>query len=129
MSIDDILMHDETIFRDIRVFNPDYVPDKFLHRESQMEALTLCLRPALKGWEIDECCGGWLMCNRKTTAIKNFSRRLRSIQIELYAYTSTPAAYHPLQHIFTDLPEDVRTPAPGDRYSRIPDLREDHETP
>ena len=41
MAIDDILMDDETIFRNIRVFNPDYVPDEFLYRESQMDALAL----------------------------------------------------------------------------------------
>ena len=49
MSIDDRLLFDETIFRDIDAFNPDYVPQNYLHRESQMEALAICLRPALIG--------------------------------------------------------------------------------
>ncbi|BDZ72106.1 hypothetical protein GCM10025861_26230 [Methanobacterium petrolearium] len=47
--VEDILMGEETLFKDITVFNPDYIPENFLHRESQMEALALCLRPALKG--------------------------------------------------------------------------------
>ncbi|OPX60138.1 MAG: ORC1-type DNA replication protein 2 [Methanobacterium sp. PtaB.Bin024] len=47
--VEDILMGEETIFKDITVFNPDYIPENFLHRELQMEALALCLRPALKG--------------------------------------------------------------------------------
>ena len=49
MSINDMLLFDETIFRDIDAFNPDYVPKNYLHRESQMEALAICLRPALMG--------------------------------------------------------------------------------
>ena len=49
MGIDDILLFDETIFKDIDAFNPDYVPENYLHRESQMEALAICLRPALRG--------------------------------------------------------------------------------
>jgi cell division control protein 6 len=49
MGIDDILLYDETIFKDIDAFNPDYVPENYLHRESQMEALAICLRPALRG--------------------------------------------------------------------------------
>lgn len=47
--VEDILMGDETLFKDITVFNPDFIPENYLHRESQMEALAICLRPALKG--------------------------------------------------------------------------------
>jgi len=49
MGIDDILLFDETIFKNIEAFNPDYVPENYLHRESQMEALAICLRPAIRG--------------------------------------------------------------------------------
>lgn len=49
MGIDDILLYDETIFKNIDAFNPDYVPENFLHREAQMEALAICLRPAIRG--------------------------------------------------------------------------------
>lgn len=49
MGIDDILLYDETIFKNINAFNPDYVPENFLHREAQMEALAICLRPAIRG--------------------------------------------------------------------------------
>lgn len=76
MSIDDILMHDETIFRDIRVFNPDYVPDKFLHRESQLEALTLCLRPALRGGKLMNAVVVGSCATGKTTAIKKIFERV-----------------------------------------------------
>ena len=29
MDLQDILLHDETIFKDVRVFNSDYLPEEF----------------------------------------------------------------------------------------------------
>ncbi|MHB9287302.1 ORC1-type DNA replication protein [Halobacteriales archaeon Cl-PHB] len=40
---------DETVFRDERVFEIDWVPETFLHRETQMESLKYALRPAVRG--------------------------------------------------------------------------------
>lgn len=70
MSIKRILMYDETIFRDRRVFNPDYVPEKFLHRESQIDALTLCMRPALMGGKPTNAMVVGSCATGKTTAVK-----------------------------------------------------------
>lgn len=76
MGIDDILMGDETLFKNRGVFNPDYVPDKFLHRENQMDALALCLRPALRGGKpintvvVGSCATG------KTTAVKKIFQKV-----------------------------------------------------
>ncbi len=49
MDLDDILLSDETIFRDITVFNSDYLPENFKLRQPQMEEMALSLRPALIG--------------------------------------------------------------------------------
>ncbi len=49
MSAKDILNFDETIFKNIDAFNPDYVPENYIHRDSQMEALAICLRPGIRG--------------------------------------------------------------------------------
>lgn len=76
MAIDDILMDDETIFRNIRVFNPDYVPDEFLYRESQMDALVLCLRPALKGGKPTNAVVVGSCATGKTTAIKKIFEKV-----------------------------------------------------
>ncbi|MGC9517056.1 MAG: ORC1-type DNA replication protein [Methanomicrobiales archaeon] len=70
MGIDDILLHDETIFRNMNVFDQDYLPENFRFRESQMEALAICVRPALKNGRpvnavvLGSCATG------KTTAVK-----------------------------------------------------------
>ena len=43
------LMWDESIFRDISVFDPDYIPENYIHRESQMKELAHGVSPALRG--------------------------------------------------------------------------------
>ena len=45
----DMLSWDESVFRDEHVFEIDYVPETFKHRETQMESLKYALRPAARG--------------------------------------------------------------------------------
>jgi cell division control protein 6 len=40
---------DESVFRDEHVFEIDWVPETFKHRENQMETLKYALRPAVRG--------------------------------------------------------------------------------
>ncbi len=44
-----MLSWDESVFRDEHVFEIDYVPETFRHRESQLESLKYALRPAVRG--------------------------------------------------------------------------------
>ncbi len=44
-----MLSWDESVFRDEHVFEIDYVPETFEHRESQMQSLQYALRPAVRG--------------------------------------------------------------------------------
>jgi cell division control protein 6 len=44
-----MLSWDESVFRDEHVFEIDYVPETFKHRDSQMESLKYALRPAVRG--------------------------------------------------------------------------------
>ncbi|WP_327053252.1 ORC1-type DNA replication protein [Halomicrococcus gelatinilyticus] len=46
---DGMLSWDESVFRDEHVFEIDYVPETFEHRESQMQSLQYALRPAVRG--------------------------------------------------------------------------------
>jgi cell division control protein 6 len=40
---------DESVFRDEHVFEIDYVPETFRHRETQLQSLKYALRPAVRG--------------------------------------------------------------------------------
>ncbi len=46
---DEMLAWDESVFRDEHVFEIDYVPETFHHRERQMDQLKYALRPAVRG--------------------------------------------------------------------------------
>jgi len=46
---DGMLSWDESVFRDEHVFEIDYVPETFRHRETQLESLKYALRPAARG--------------------------------------------------------------------------------
>ena len=46
---DGMLSWDESVFRNESVFEVDYVPETFKHRESQLESLKYALRPAVRG--------------------------------------------------------------------------------
>ncbi len=122
MSIDDILMQDETIFRDQSVFNPDYLPTIFLHRESQMEALKLCLRPALRGGKplnaivVGSCATG------KTTSVKKlfdeaekFSDKILCVYINCQLHVTRYNIFSQIyKKIFGHLPPETGIP-----FSRI----------
>lgn len=45
----ELLSWEETIFRNERVFEIDYLPETFRHRESQLEQLKYALKPATRG--------------------------------------------------------------------------------
>ena len=44
-----MLSWDESVFRDEHVFEIDYVPETFSHRETQLQSLQYALRPAVRG--------------------------------------------------------------------------------
>ncbi|WP_255192082.1 ORC1-type DNA replication protein [Natronobeatus ordinarius] len=44
-----MLSWDESVFRNEHVFEIDFVPETFKHRETQVESLTYALRPAVRG--------------------------------------------------------------------------------
>ncbi|WP_254542999.1 ORC1-type DNA replication protein [Halomarina pelagica] len=49
MADDEMLSWDESVFRDEHVFEIDFLPETFRHREEQMQSLKYALRPAVRG--------------------------------------------------------------------------------
>ncbi len=49
MEVKDILLSEETLFRDETVFTPNYIPADFMHRDSETKELALSLKPGLRG--------------------------------------------------------------------------------
>ena len=65
-----LLMWDESLFREPEVFELDYVPDQFQHREDQMKELAFQVRPGIKGARpLNTVCRG-LPGTGKTTSVR-----------------------------------------------------------
>ncbi|MCC7553388.1 MAG: ORC1-type DNA replication protein [Methanobacteriaceae archaeon] len=70
MGIEDILMHDESIFQNINAFDPDFIPDNFNYRDTQMEAMAMAIRPAIGGGKPNNLVVLGSCGTGKTTAVK-----------------------------------------------------------
>ncbi len=64
-----MLLWEETLFKDRDIFELDHLPEHFLHRESQMNSLKFCVRPALQGARPINCLCLGPPGTGKTTAI------------------------------------------------------------
>ncbi|MEF8882049.1 MAG: ORC1-type DNA replication protein [Halapricum sp.] len=73
-----MLSWDESVFRDEHVFEIDYVPETFHHRESQMESLKYALRPAVRGSRPLNVIARGPPGTGKTTAVQKLFSELRA---------------------------------------------------
>lgn len=64
------LRWDETLFKNPEVFDPDYLPEEFLYRESQLSRLAANLKPAITGHNPVNCLCLGSPATGKTTAAK-----------------------------------------------------------
>lgn len=122
MDIDDLLLYDETLFKNIDAFNPDYIPENFMHRKSQMEALAISIRPALrKGRPVNAVVLG-SCATGKTTAIKKIfemveraSDKVVCVYINCQIHTTRFGIFSQIyQKIFGHTPPETGVP-----FSRI----------
>ena len=70
MGIEDILMYDESLFQDINAFDPDYMPPNYNFRDTQMEAMAIAIRPAMRGGQPSSAMILGSPATGKTTAIR-----------------------------------------------------------
>ena len=73
-----MLSWDESVFRDERVFEIDYVPETFRHRTSQMETLKYALKPAVRGSRPLNVTVHGPPGTGKTTAVQILFRKLQA---------------------------------------------------
>lgn len=66
---DDFLSWDQTLFRDMEVFDISYVPEQFNYREAQMQQMSFAIKPALRGGRIIPTVCRGLPGTGKTTSV------------------------------------------------------------
>ncbi|MCZ7356697.1 MAG: ORC1-type DNA replication protein [Candidatus Methanoperedens sp.] len=65
----DLLSWDQTLFKDSELFELDHIPEHFLHRDAQLQALMYSIRPALSGSRPLNCLCIGAPGTGKTTAV------------------------------------------------------------
>ncbi len=69
----DLLSWEQTLFKDSELFELDHVPEHFLHRDAQLQALMHCIRPALGGSRpLNSLCIGAPGTGKTTAVLKVF---------------------------------------------------------
>jgi cell division control protein 6 len=113
---------DETLFRDPEVFDPDYLPEEYLHREQQLLQLSSNFKPAFrKTRPINTLCLG-PPGTGKTTAVKLLFREIESVSNEIIPIYVNCQIINSKQQVFARIFEKVHgyaLPSYGVPFSKV----------
>jgi cell division control protein 6 len=113
---------DESVFRDEHVFEIDYLPETFLHRDSQMESLKYALRPAVRGSRPLNVVARGPPGTGKTTAIKKLFGELRAEAMDVRAVQVNCQVNGTRYSVFSRLFEgifDYEPPSSGISFKKL----------
>jgi cell division control protein 6 len=116
-----MLSWDETVFRDEHVFEIDYVPETFDHRESQLESLKYALRPAVRGSRPLNTVVRGPPGTGKTTAVQKLFGELRgqsSVRVVHVNCQMNSTRYAVFSRVFEDIFE-YEPPSSGISFKKL----------
>ena len=116
-----MLSWDESVFRDEHVFEVDYLPETFHHRDTQMETLKYALRPAVRGSRPLNVVARGPPGTGKTTAVEKLFRELRA-QTDVQAVRVNCQVNATRYSVFSRLFEgvfDYEPPSSGISFKRL----------
>ena len=124
MGIEDILMADESLFQNINAFDPDYFPSNFNYRDTQMEAMAMSIRPALRGGQPSNAVVLGSPATGKSTSIRKVfelveknSEKVVCVYINCQLHTTRFGIFSQIhKKIFGHIPPETGVP-----FSRIYD--------
>ena len=124
MGIEDILMYDESLFKDINAFDPDYVPPNYNFRDTQMEAMAMSIRPAMRGGKPSNAIVLGSPATGKTTATKKVfelveksTEKVMCVYINCQLHTTRFGIFSQIfKRLFGHIPPETGVP-----FSRIYD--------
>lgn len=124
MGIEDILMYDESLFQNINAFDPDYVPPNYNFRDTQMEAMAMAIRPAMRGGQPSSAIVLGSPATGKTTAIRKVfelveknTEKVICVYINCQIHTTRFGIFSQIyKKIFGHLPPETGVP-----FSRVYD--------
>ncbi|MDI6722917.1 MAG: AAA family ATPase [Candidatus Aenigmarchaeota archaeon] len=86
MRIMDMLLAEQTLFRNEEVFNPEYVPEEILYRDAQIRELMLSIKPSLRGGKAGNCFLIGPPSTGKTTCTKLVLSEIKDMKKIIPAY-------------------------------------------
>jgi cell division control protein 6 len=118
----DMLLWEETLFKNRELFELDYLAENFLHREAQMSGLRFCIRPALQGARpVNALCLGPPGTGKTTAILKLFeeieshSSRVVPVHVNCQMDSTRYAVFYQIyKKIFGHAP-----PASGISFKRL----------
>jgi archaeal cell division control protein 6 len=120
----DMLLWEETLFKDRDLFELDRLPEHFLHREDQMNSLKFCIRPAMQGARpVNALCLGPPGTGKTTALFKLFeeieahSTKVISVHVNCQMDCTRYSVFY---QIYKKIFEHALLPAayPSNAYSR-----------
>ena len=118
----DMLLWDQTLFRNPQYFELDYVPEFFLSRDSQMQALKFSVAPSLRGARPLNCLCTGPPGTGKTTAVHKLFEELNKHTSEIVTVhincQFNPSRYTIFAEIYRKLTKH-RPPSSGVSFKRI----------
>ncbi|MDR0439167.1 MAG: ORC1-type DNA replication protein [Methanocalculaceae archaeon] len=120
-----LLMWDQTLFKEIQVFDIDYIPEQFEYRDEQIQELAYAIRPALAGGHIfNTVCRG-IPGTGKTTSVKKLfgevieiTKKIVPIHINCQIDSSKYAIF---SRIYTQLTKNSQPPT-GTSFKMLFDM-------
>lgn len=118
MGIEDILMHDESLFSNINAFDPDYMPPNYNYRDTQMEAMAMAIRPAISGGKpsnsvvLGSCATGKTTAMRKVfELVEKNTEKVVCVYINCQLHTTRFGIFSQIyKKIFGHLPPETGVP-------------------
>jgi len=84
----------KSILLDARVLLPSYIPDKLLHREKELDKLSMCLKNSVNAFVYGPSGSGKSVLIKKVIEDSNESSKGRAIYIDCSLYQTTNAIFH-----------------------------------
>ena len=113
---------DESVFRNEHVFEIDYLPETFHHRETQMESLKYALRPAARGSRPLNVIARGPPGTGKTTGVQKLFSELRAEAPDVQAVRINCQVNSTRYSVFSQLFEgvfDYEPPSSGISFKRL----------